>query len=304
MDIRFGVGDAKGPLEPRLDVQARSLLEGEDVVMDASTVLAIQGDRVVGVLCVQMDETCPASYLGELPAQEAYVSKFVWNSTDWGGASHLIVGAASRIQARFGLRLQWRFSQKDHRWDAMREVANAAGLQLFQEKRCYSWDERMPACEDSISLVYRNIEEFGIGNYCELLTASGEGTLDRNDAWYREKAGARNWGKAFMGYYDPAHAKTWLVAFNRSDQPLGFIAISSLAEPETATITYVGVLPEHRGAGVIDDLLRSGVRAARCFGYTKMRSDADVENHPMGAAFERNGHLASCMPRVGWHYRA
>lgn len=304
LELRFAVGDREGPLQPGLKSQALRLLESEGAKLDEATILAIRKGCVVGLVCVQLHETCAPAYLGELSAQEAFVSKLIWTAADWGNASLMLKGARSRIQARFGPALQWRFSQKDPRSSMLREAALAAGFKLFQEKRFYCWNERQPAREDSVCLSYRNVNEVGLERYAQLLAASGQGTLDRNDRWYREQAGSDNWGKAFMGYFEAANGKTWLVAFNGSDEPLGLIAVSSLAEPNTATITYVGVLPDRRGAGVIDELLRKGVREARRYGCNAMRSDADVENLPMCAAFERNGHLASCMPRINWHYRA
>ena len=67
------------------------------------------------------------------------------------------------------------------------------------------------------------------------------------------------------------------------------------AQPPTfLTIFYVGVVPEMRGRGYVDDLLAAGTATlleARA-GEAKdmlLRADTDVANAPMADAFERAG---------------
>ena len=63
------------------------------------------------------------------------------------------------------------------------------------------------------------------------------------------------------------------------------------------------MVPEQRGRGYVDDLLRAGTAAARDAGYTSILSDADVLNEPMTAAFARADHLPDRRPWHIWHYR-
>lgn len=305
MELRFALGDRQGPLAPGLLEQARELLQqGGNGVLDAQTLLAIREQKVVGAMTVSVDKTCPEPCLGDLPAREAFLSKLVWTQGDWSEAPRFVQGGISRVQRRIGLALQWRFSQRDSRWEPLLRVALESGMKLFQEKRSYSWNQASPALQEPLRFEYKNILDLGTERFREILTDCGEGTLDRNDARYRHHSGAFNWGRAFMGYYAEADAQSWLVAYNSSRQPVGFVAVSSLPDPRFATIVYIGVLPRFRGGGVIDDLLRAGVSAARKRGFTQMCSDADVNNGPMCAAFERNGHLASLNPRLSWQFRS
>ena len=64
--------------------------------------------------------------------------------------------------------------------------------------------------------------------------------------------------------------------------------------PGFLTIFYVGVVPEMRGRGYVDDLLSAGtatlLSARETGGDDKpLRADTDVANAPMAAAFERAG---------------
>ena len=60
------------------------------------------------------------------------------------------------------------------------------------------------------------------------------------------------------------------------------------------TVFYVGVVPEMRGRGYVDDLLAAGTATlldVRSKGGDEkpLRADTDVANAPMAAAFERAG---------------
>ena len=64
--------------------------------------------------------------------------------------------------------------------------------------------------------------------------------------------------------------------------------------PGFLTLFYVGVVPEMRGRGYVDDLLATGTAIlpdARAAGGTEkpLRVDTDVANAPMAAAFSRAG---------------
>jgi len=61
--------------------------------------------------------------------------------------------------------------------------------------------------------------------------------------------------------------------------------------PTFETIGYIGVVPEQRGHGHINDLLAHGTSTLRGLGTGRViRADTDVDNLPMAAAFERAGY--------------
>ncbi|WHY78620.1 GNAT family N-acetyltransferase [Neobacillus sp. WH10] len=53
------------------------------------------------------------------------------------------------------------------------------------------------------------------------------------------------------------------------------------------TIHYIGVVPEYRGRGFINELLLKATRILQDIGVWRIFSDTDVENTPMRAAFEK-----------------
>ncbi|OZB95442.1 GNAT family N-acetyltransferase [Paenibacillus sp. XY044] len=53
------------------------------------------------------------------------------------------------------------------------------------------------------------------------------------------------------------------------------------------TIHYIGVIPEFRGKGFINDLLLRATRVLQGIGVWRIYADTDVENFPMMQTFEK-----------------
>ena len=56
------------------------------------------------------------------------------------------------------------------------------------------------------------------------------------------------------------------------------------------TIHYIGVVPEFRGKGLINDLLLRATSVLQDIGVWRIFADTDVENIPMRIAFEKAGY--------------
>ena len=262
------------------------------VERDGDGLVLLDGGGPVGRVGVRVEETCPAEFLGDLPPYETNLDLHAT-----GRAAALLLDAARTagpwpVQARVN-------SARSDRVEELRAAYEAAGMELFQEKQGFTWTGSPVTVPDR--LTFRSVGPVGRDAYRDVLAACGEGTLDRNDAWYRRLAGPANWGSVFMtfcGAGDP-----WLLASLPGGEPVGVVAVSPFGEPGVATIAFIGVVPAHRGHGYVDDLLAAGTAAARDAGFTSVLSDADVLNPPMTAAFARAGHLPDVRPWHVWHYR-
>jgi diamine N-acetyltransferase len=129
------------------------------------------------------------------------------------------------------------------------------------------------------------------------------GTLDRNDRYYLGLCGPVGWGAQMLDYLVPGHEASWLLARDPDGREVGFVAVGPFDDEGTGTIVHVGVLPEARGHGYINELLAAANRAARERGYVRMLSDVDTENAPMLAAMERAGHRRDRRKWHVWHDR-
>jgi len=56
-----------------------------------------------------------------------------------------------------------------------------------------------------------------------------------------------------------------------------------------AAVSYIGVLPQHRGRGIVDGLLAEALRVHGAAGEPRVVATTDADNAPMRRAFERTG---------------
>lgn len=62
------------------------------------------------------------------------------------------------------------------------------------------------------------------------------------------------------------------------------------ATPYHRNVGYSGVLPGHRGQGLVADLLSEVTRIHAAAGAERITATSDVTNLPMAAAVDRAGH--------------
>jgi RimJ/RimL family protein N-acetyltransferase len=188
--------------------------------------------------------------------------------------------------------------------EVRRAAFEAAGLPLFQEKEGFLWtpDDSPPPPTDP-RLTFRPITETGRDVYARSMSRCTEGTLDRQDRYYAGLVGRDGWGPEMLGFLTDEDATSWLLAFDAAGEIVGYVALATFDEAGRGTIMHVGVLPEHRGLGYIDELLAACNEAALRRGFDRVLSDVDVLNEPMKAAMERAGHHAAATPWHVHHYR-
>ncbi len=174
------------------------------------------------------------------------------------------------------------------------ELLEGVGFAFRRETGRFEWRSGEPNAEPG-RLSFRTLEEVGDGPFVDAMRRVSEGTLDREIGEERERLGPQEAAREFFEdarrvKYDPSW---WRLAYSRPEGEL--VGLVMPAEPPAfLTVFYVGVVPEMRGQGYVDDLLAAGTAtllAARAKGGNKkpLRADTDVANAPMAAAFERAG---------------
>jgi RimJ/RimL family protein N-acetyltransferase len=119
-----------------------------------------------------------------------------------------------------------------------------------------------------------------------------DGTLDAysRDALARsspEQAAEEHYDDEFRTYSTPRD--WWLVATLPDGEPVGFVVAAH--NRYNPIIAYLGVVPGHRGAGYVDEILGAGTRLLATNGAPRIRATTDVGNVPMARAFERGGYV-------------
>lgn len=188
--------------------------------------------------------------------------------------------------------------------DERRRFAEEYGFTLFQEKRGHYWRDDggpMPLPE---RLRIRTLTEVGQDVYRAVMARSSAAeSLDRNDRYYYGLSGADAWAGEMVSFLEEGDADSWLYAETPEGEPVGFAALGAWDEEASGTIVHIGVVPEHRGRGYVDDLLRAVNLEARRRGFASILSDVDTENKPMSAALTRAGHATDARAWHVWHYR-
>jgi ribosomal protein S18 acetylase RimI-like enzyme len=69
---------------------------------------------------------------------------------------------------------------------------------------------------------------------------------------------------------------------------VGLVVPQRLDDVE-GTINHIGVVPEFRGMGYVDDLLAKGTALLQGEGFKTVVAETDEANAPMRAALERGG---------------
>jgi RimJ/RimL family protein N-acetyltransferase len=170
-------------------------------------------------------------------------------------------------------------------------TAEQLGARLFVERLRLEWTPGAPVPTPTGRLAFRPVADDG--ELLDLLTRILTGTLD---AYSRDDMSRMSPREAARLQLDDefAHFTTprdwWRVATLPGGEPVGLVIAA--ANGYRPIIAYIGVLPEHRGRGYIDEILGEGTRVLAATEPERIRAATDVGNHPMAAAFRRAGYTA------------
>lgn len=167
-------------------------------------------------------------------------------------------------------------------------AAEQAGLRLFVERLRLEWDRSAGVPAPSGRLRFAPVADDA--ELLDLLERINVGTFDahaRRDLELHGPAAAARTQLDDM-LWMPAPRTWWRTASTVGGEPVGLVMPSR--NHQSAVIGYVGVLPEQRGHGYVDDLLAEGTALLVAEGAEVIRADTDVGNAPMAAAFARAGY--------------
>ncbi|MBG0850909.1 GNAT family N-acetyltransferase [Streptomyces spinoverrucosus] len=170
------------------------------------------------------------------------------------------------------------------------EAARRAGLTVAVERLRYEWtrDSGVPAPPRRLRFRPEADDEVFVDLFRRVL----DGTLDAASRAEAETIGAQAQARADVAFYRdsmPGERSWWRVAEDAGGRTVGFALPSR--NTGSHVVGYLGVLPEQRGHGYVDDLLAEITRIlAQEAGAEVVRADTDLTNRPMAAAFDRLGY--------------
>ncbi|MEU9250641.1 GNAT family N-acetyltransferase [Streptomyces sp. NPDC048270] len=178
-----------------------------------------------------------------------------------------------------------------------RKAANEAGLTTEIERLRYEWTlpQPPPGVPPTVGtpagptgrLVFREgtDEEF-----LEAFARLSEGSLDLGTQNELRVMDHRQLAREdFAFYLDCPGERSWWRLAELPDGTLAGMAVPS-ATPYHRNVGYLGVVPEQRGRGLIDEILAEITRFHAAAGAERVTATTDTVNVPMAAAFDRAGY--------------
>ncbi|MFF2811541.1 GNAT family N-acetyltransferase [Streptomyces sp. NPDC058000] len=168
-----------------------------------------------------------------------------------------------------------------------RTAARAAGLGHEVERLRLEWaaGDALPGGGSRLAFAPASDEEF-LGMFRRIAVGSLDDETRRNVAAMGVEAAAREELEFYLGC--PGEREWWRLAYGPDGRLVG-LAIPS-ATPYARNVGFLGVLPEFRGRGYVDDLLAEVTRSHAEAGAELITATTDTGNAPMAAAFARAGY--------------
>ncbi|MET9319888.1 GNAT family N-acetyltransferase [Streptomyces sp. NPDC003038] len=171
-----------------------------------------------------------------------------------------------------------------------REAAYKTGLTREIERLRYEWTPAAGTPEPTGRLVFREGTDEEFLNAFVRLSA---GSLDLHTRTELRSMDAEQLARDDIEFYlDCPGERSWWRLAHLPDGTLAGMAIPS-ATPYHRNVGYLGVVPEQRGQGLIDEILGEITRFHAAEGAERITATTDTVNTPMAAAFDRAGYRVS-----------
>jgi ribosomal protein S18 acetylase RimI-like enzyme len=173
--------------------------------------------------------------------------------------------------------------------EARLQAAQNAGMRPFVERLSYRWSAELDGLPPRGERL-----EFRPADDAELLVALRkvlEGTFDAHDRRAIAEQGLDERARSQLKdlYWFPSPREWWQLAYTAGAGELVglIIPVRNYSRP---AIGYLGVVPEQRGHGYVDELLAEMAwRLSELAPGEEVVADTDVDNVPMAKAFTRAG---------------
>ncbi|MFE2250813.1 GNAT family N-acetyltransferase [Streptomyces lavendulae] len=183
----------------------------------------------------------------------------------------------------------WRDSEQARRAIEERvSCVTSLGMALFVERLSFSWTpaDGLPSRNGALTFGPAADDDA----VCEVLARISDGTLDVGTRANVERVGrarAADEELALMQEMYPSSRPSWRLAYLGGEAAGIVVPAKNL---QGAQIAYIGLVPEYRGRGHVDQLLAEGTHILAATGVDEVWATTDHGNAPMAAAFARSGY--------------
>ncbi|KYH31772.1 acetyltransferase (GNAT) family protein [Clostridium tepidiprofundi DSM 19306] len=193
------------------------------------------------------------------------------------------------------------YSDKDNFQKYVEMLINQ-GFVITQKKKSFVWERSSYQCTMQHNtevgggrLSFRSLRELGSYEcYIDAIRQVTVGTLDKDDIeCIKEYGDEQAAAKYFNQLKDIDFNNDWWKLAYSHDEFIGLV-IPQRFNDTVGAINYIGVVPEKRGNGYVNDLLVEGVRILSENNIKKVIADIDEENYPLENALYKNGFKLDC----------
>ncbi|NED94243.1 GNAT family N-acetyltransferase [Phytoactinopolyspora alkaliphila] len=167
-------------------------------------------------------------------------------------------------------------------------AAELAGLTYHRERINFRWipSEGAPPATRRLSFIAADDDQ----RLIDILAKICSDSLDADDQHEVASSGPEAGARAILSEVGemPGGRDRWRLARDTAGDVVGLVLPTR--NPSTATIGYIGVLPEHRGHGYASDLVAEAQRQFAAAGEPEVNDSTDAANAPMSATFARRGY--------------
>ena len=165
-------------------------------------------------------------------------------------------------------------------------AARDGGFRRTTERVSFARTEADPSPARSQRLLFSAAAD---DEFRTMFARVAEGSLDAHTLDMVAREGVHALAADDLEFYLslPGDRSAWQIATLRDGTAVGFVIPTRTAYD--ASISYLGVLPEHRGNGYVHDLLAEMVHVHHNNGQQRIVGTTDAANSPMRAAFDRAG---------------
>ncbi|HEY3559347.1 MAG TPA: GNAT family N-acetyltransferase [Kribbella sp.] len=175
------------------------------------------------------------------------------------------------------------------------QAAAAVGMTAVTDRLRYEWKPAYGLPQRSTRLRF---EPAGDEEFVDVFVRVSQGSLDAATTREVARLGLEGAAREELAMYKamPGDRDLWRVAYDGDGELVGFAMPS--ANAGGPVVGYLGVVPEHRGHGLSDDLLAEITHLLAETGAEHIRADTDFGNVPMAKSFERLGYRNFAVRRV------
>jgi ribosomal protein S18 acetylase RimI-like enzyme len=182
------------------------------------------------------------------------------------------------------------YSSTPETFEAYKKIFETQGFMVEQEKKNFVATQinntNMPK-----RLNFKTLQDVGEQTFIEAIEIVTEGTLDRDDLNSMNEHGSK---EAALIYFNMLkdidfNPQWWQVAYDANHEFVGLVVPQKFDE-DCGAINYIGVSPDKRGNGYINDLLLEGSNLIFDDNIQKIIADIDVENFPLEKSLNALGY--------------